>query len=565
MMQPRTLFHRYACLTAVLTFCLLIAGALVTSTGSGLAVPDWPLSYGTWLPPMVGGILYEHGHRMIAAFVGLLIIGLAVWCARVESRRWVKRLAAAALGAVIVQGVLGGLTVLLLLPPQISIAHACLGQTVFCLVISVALCTSAGWQARRAQRLPQTAPSLRTLASGALVLTFAQLALGAVIRHTGHVVPLHIAGALALLLTTGWFAAVARRTSEPVIRWGAGRLVLLVIAQMLLGLTIFTHHGSVALRTGHVALGALVLAQAVALAWEIFPRTHQPARATLLADVLELTKARLSLLVLITTAVGFWIGLRPGDSLGRLLPVLLGTALVIGGANALNQWLEREPDALMERTKRRPIPAGRVAPETARRWGLLCAFGGTLLLSLTVNSVSALLALAGLASYVLVYTPMKRRTPLCTLVGAIPGALPPLIGWAGARGTLGAEAWVLFAILFVWQLPHFLALALLHREDYARAGFHMLPLIESGGPTTARQMFLYGMALLPASLCPTVFGLAGPAYFFGALILGLGFLAIAARAAWWRTPRAAWQLFFASVLYLPLLLALMALDRRPLA
>ncbi len=525
-------------------------------------MPDWPLSYGTWFPPMVGGILYEHGHRMIAAFVGLLIIGLAVWCARVEPRRWVKRLSAAALAAVIVQGLLGGLTVLLMLPPQISIAHACLGQTLFCLVLSIALCTSPGWQARRAWPLEPITASLRGVAGGAVLLAAAQLALGAVIRHTGYAVMWHLAGAIALLLVSGWFAFAARSSAEPLVRRGTGRLVLLVGLQIALGLTVFTHRGSVMLRTGHVVLGALVLAQAVALAWEILPRRRSSLRA---ADLLELTKARLSALVLLTTAAGFWIGLRPGDSAVRLLPVLLGTALVVGGANALNQWLEWSLDGRMERTKHRPIPAGRMAPDTARRFGLVCAISGLLALAVAVNGVSALLAACGLISYVYFYTPMKRQTPLCTLVGAIPGALPPLIGWAGARGTLGQEAWALFAILFVWQLPHFLALALLHRADYARAGFRMLPLTESGGLTTARQMLLYGLALLPASLCPTVLGLAGPAYFVGALLLGVGFAAIAARTAWRRTPAAARQLFLASVLYLPVLLALMALDRRPLS
>ncbi|MBI3011457.1 MAG: protoheme IX farnesyltransferase, partial [Candidatus Omnitrophica bacterium] len=165
--------------------------------------------------------------------------------------------------------------------------------------------------------------------------------------------------------------------------------------------------------------------------------------------------------------------------------------------------------------------------------------------------------------YLLVYTPLKRRTPLCTLVGAIPGALPPMIGWAGARHALGVEAWVLFALLFIWQLPHFLALAVLYREDYARAGFPMLPLVEPDGLMTARQTALYGLALLPVSLFPTMIGVAGPAYFYGAIVLSLVFFVMAARTAWRRSRQSARQLFLASVLYLPVLLSLLALDRSP--
>lgn len=282
-----------------------------------------------------------------------------------------------------------------------------------------------------------------------------------------------------------------------------------------------------------------------------------------IADYLELTKPRLSSLVLMTTGVGFWLGLRATDDGWRLAPVLLCTTLVVGGANALNQWSERSLDALMDRTKHRPLPSGRLTPEAACRFGSALSFAGIAGVTVLANPLAGGLAAIGWASYVLVYTPLKRRTPLCTLVGAIPGAIPPMIGWAAARHALGLEAWVLFAILFLWQLPHFLALASLYREDYARAGFRMLPMLEPRGMAAARQTACYGFALLPVSLLPTVCGVAGSWYFCGAAVLGLGLLLLALRAAWLRSPASSRQLFQGSVVYLPILLILLAMNRAP--
>ncbi len=264
--------HRYAVITACATFLLLIAGGLVTSTDSGLAVPDWPLSYGTWFPPMVGGIFYEHGHRMIAATVGLLILILAVWFGRSEPRRWVRRLAYAALGAVILQGLLGGLTVLLLLPPAVSILHACLGQTVFCLVVSLAVCTSPHWvQGTTDANRPS---HLRRLGPLVAVVAYGQLVLGAVVRHTGLALLPHMATAAVLVALVLLLAqqSLQHPTAPAVLRAGSWRLLLLVVGQAALGLTVLAHRSRVDVRTGHVALGALVLAQAVVLVWEIFRR-----------------------------------------------------------------------------------------------------------------------------------------------------------------------------------------------------------------------------------------------------------------------------------------------------
>lgn len=281
-------------------------------------------------------------------------------------------------------------------------------------------------------------------------------------------------------------------------------------------------------------------------------------------DYLELSKARLSALVLFATAVGFWMGLRAPSHWPQLLPVCAGTALVVAGANALNQWLERGWDAQMQRTRARPLPAGRLTPQAARRFGTAASILGLLLLGITGHWLAAALALVGWISYVLLYTPLKRVSPLCTLVGAVPGALPPVIGWAAAQHRLGLEAAALFLIMYVWQLPHFLALAVLYRDDYARAGFPMLPVVDRGDGLTARQLLWYGLALVPLSLFPAVVGMTGRAYFYGALLISGALLSVVVWAAWRRTAQSARTLFRASVLYLPVLLVWLACDRSAL-
>ncbi len=282
-----------------------------------------------------------------------------------------------------------------------------------------------------------------------------------------------------------------------------------------------------------------------------------PSRA---ADFAELAKPRITSLVLVTAAVGFAVGSRGRfDSLAFLV-FMAGTALLCGGASALNHYMERGTDALMERTRRRPIPAGRLRPEEALLFGLGLSAAGLALLAF-VNALTLALGAASLLSYVLAYTPLKRVSSLCTVVGAVPGALPPLMGWAAARGSLGAAGWGLFAILFLWQLPHFLAIGWLYREDYARGGFPMLAVTDQDGASTGRQAVLYATALLPVTLAAGLLAAAGAGYLWGALVLGLAFLACAAAFAWKRTVGAARRLFLASVLYLPLLLGLMVFDR----
>ena len=273
--------HRYAVLTAVATFCLLLAGSLVTSTDSGLAVPDWPLSYGTLFPPMVGGILYEHGHRIIAGIVGLMILVLAVWIWNAQPQRWVRWLGVAAAATVLIQALLGGLTVLLLLPSAVSIAHAMLGQTVFCLTVCLALAASPRW---KEFAVPFTIVEGASLRRGGLILAVlaaAQVLFGAIIRHTGFAVGWHVSNAIVLIWLSGWLARrIKRLRNHAPWLWGhAHRLTMLLGVQIVLGVFVWTHRGMLWLRTAHVAVGALVMAQAVVLAWQLM-RSTAPALST---------------------------------------------------------------------------------------------------------------------------------------------------------------------------------------------------------------------------------------------------------------------------------------------
>lgn len=287
----------------------------------------------------------------------------------------------------------------------------------------------------------------------------------------------------------------------------------------------------------------------------------RPRAASAAADLAELVKARLSLLTLATAMAGFALGVKDSWNWLLLAATLGGTALCAGGAAALNQWWEREHDGLMKRTRQRPLPAGRMTSSDALVAGLVLSVSGVLCLALFANLLSASLAAATIIFYILVYTPLKRVTSLNTIIGAVPGALPPLIGWTAARGSIDAEGLTLFAILFLWQMPHFLAIAWLYREDYAQAGFKMLSEGDESGAVTGRQAVIYSLALLVVSLLPSVFFAYSAVYFYGALVLGVGFTALAGRFAAQGTVPAAKALFLGSIAYLPLLLGLMVLAR----
>jgi protoheme IX farnesyltransferase len=284
--------------------------------------------------------------------------------------------------------------------------------------------------------------------------------------------------------------------------------------------------------------------------------------STAVADRLELTKPRITVMVVFTSLVGFVMA-SPGPlALPLLALALAGTGLVASGAAVLNQVIERDTDALMLRTRERPLAAGRVSPREAIVFGALITGAGLAVLLLGCGALPALVAFATWSSYLFLYTPLKRRTPLATLVGAVPGALPPVIGWTAASGSLEPGAFILFAIVFLWQVPHFLAIAWLYRDDYARGGFPMLPVLDREGSFTARQAIVHSLALLLVSLAPVGAGMAGPLYLGGALLLGVALTAFAVRLLSARDMVAARGLFLASVLYLPALSSLLLAGRR---
>jgi protoheme IX farnesyltransferase len=275
-------------------------------------------------------------------------------------------------------------------------------------------------------------------------------------------------------------------------------------------------------------------------------------------DYYELTKPRMNALVVVTTAVGYFMAVRGGSAdWARLLHTVVGTGLTAAGASVLNQYVEVDLDAKMARTANRPLPSGRVAPIEALAYGVALAMAGVLYLASLVNPLSAALAGLTLVTYVFAYTPLKTRTSLCTVVGAVPGAIPPMIGFAAADGMVSPGAWALFSILFFWQLPHFLAIAILYRDDYASGGMKMLPVLDRNGAFTGRQIVLWSLALIPVSLFPSVVGMTGHGYFLAAAMLGVAFLACAVKCALTGSRPDARRLFLFSIIYLPALLGVM--------
>jgi len=284
------------------------------------------------------------------------------------------------------------------------------------------------------------------------------------------------------------------------------------------------------------------------------------AAMSLLADYLELAKARLGALVVLTALVGYVLGAHGEVSLWVLLATVTGTGLSAFGANILNQWWEVGRDRRMLRTRGRPLPSGRVSRRFAAIWGVLTAIIGILVLALGTNRITTLLSLFVILLYVLVYTPLKVHTPLNTVVGAVCGAVPPMMGWAAATGGLDTGAWILGGILFVWQMPHFLALSWLYREDYARGGFKMLPAVDPEGHVTGRLAFVYAAALLPITAVLSVIGVTGGVFLVASQVVGFGFVALSWIFLRSRSEGAARRLFLASILYLPIVLGLMVTD-----
>ncbi len=278
-------------------------------------------------------------------------------------------------------------------------------------------------------------------------------------------------------------------------------------------------------------------------------------------DYIALTKPRITWLILMSTGVGYFFGARGGWHWLTLLHTIIGTGLIASGTAALNQWYERAADAKMKRTQARPLPSGRLSASNALIFAILISVAGFIELFVAVNALTGWLGLFTLLSYLFIYTPLKQRSPHSTTIGAIPGAMPPLIGYAAASGTLTWDAWILFAILFFWQFPHFYAIAWMYREDYERAGIRMLPVVEPDGESTARRILLYSLILIPISMIPKFLAMTGNLYLVGALALGLFFLYAGVRVSFDRTRQQARRVLLASVVYLPILYGLMLFDR----
>ena len=310
---------------------------------------------------------------------------------------------------------------------------------------------------------------------------------------------------------------------------------------------------------------ALPLGPTVLLA-DVDPEANDPLVAPAVARLpllVSMTKPRLTTLVLVTVATGFLLGARGSASPLTLLWTLVGTGLVAGGAGVWNQIVERDRDSRMRRTANRPLPSGKLGVIEAGGFGLALEVIGLAMLTLGANPLAAIVAAATFALYVLVYTPLKPVSTLNTVVGAIPGALPPVIGWAAATGRLGIEAWALFLVMFLWQFPHFLAIAWIYRDDYARGGHKMLPAFDPTGVMTGRQAALYALALVPAGLLPAAVGMAGAWYFVGAAVLGAFYLRAAVRFWLDVNDASARRLLRASFLYLPMILLLLLLNPLP--
>jgi len=578
-LSPNKWIGRVSILLSVATLFLIFVGGLVTSTDSGLAVPDWPLSYGRIMPPMIGGIFYEHGHRMVAAMVGFLTVFFAFFVTLKESRPFVKLAAWIAVAMVILQGLLGGVTVLFLLPRPVSILHACLAQTFLCLVVALSVWTSRTWQE------PKTIPplisahavSLRHLASTVFLVSYVQLILGAVLRHTGWGVTAHIGGAILVTFLSTWLFLVCKSIKPRITLLSAGSFLLMCLVYTQMGLGLFSYillgHNfhiipipffAVLIITLHVVTGAAILALSVILVLNILrlnSTSSSAAPLTKLSDYFELTKPGITFTAGITALAGFVLGSPENLDLIKLWHTGVGTLLVAAGAGTLNMLIEKETDAKMKRTQKRPLPAGRLKSGEVLFLGTLLSSAALIYLSWTVNLLTATIAGLTLSVYLYIYTPLKKITSLCTTVGAVAGALPPVMGWAAAAGRLGWEVAVLFSILFFWQFPHFFSLAWLYKDDYSKAGLHMLPRIHDNGQITALSIILNCIALFLVSLLPTWIGLTGLLYSVSAFVLGIWLLSASAQFYFSRSSVHARKIFFASLFYIPLLVLSMIFNK----
>ena len=572
--MTRRPLHLFSVLVCCSTWVLLVAGGLVTSTGSGLSVPDWPLSYGQFFPPMIGGIRFEHTHRLIAATVGFLTLGLTILFLKKEKRSWVRSLGVAASIAVLLQAILGGITVKYLLPTAVSVTHACLGQSFFCLLAALALFTSREWETAPATDSFYAA-SFQRLSLTTTLFIYLQLIAGAVVRHTGgRGVEAHLFLAFFILIHVV-FLNVKIFKDRALSKLFLNQILWmdsLIVAQLFLGLGSFIFKiilekapaprlWEVILTTAHQSTGALILANSVLMSLRALRFFRDLKKNASPSEYLELMKPRVTLMALVTTWVGYSLSAAAAMPTQRLWHTLLGAFLIGGGANALNQFLERDVDSKMKRTENRPIPSRRLNAQNVLAFGWAVSLLGMLELVIFVNPLCGILGALVFLTYVFCYTPLKRFTTLNTFVGAVPGALPIVLGYAAGGGREPREATALFLILFLWQLPHFFAIAWFYREDYRRGGLKMLSFEDRNGFETARHIIFYSALLIPATLMPVLLGMAGNLYFWTTLILGTVFLIFSVLLSKGELSQSK-KFISASIYYLAFVMLFLVVDKR---
>ncbi|HVZ74653.1 MAG TPA: heme o synthase [Polyangia bacterium] len=584
------LVHRFAIATAFATYLLILIGGLVHGTGSSLACPDWPTCYGTMMPKMEGGVLVEHSHRLAAGLVGILTVTLAVLVFRSASpeARKLRPFAALGVSLYVVQALLGGITVLLRLPTPVSTAHTATSLLFFTNFVYMAV-RSRPAPAVAAPRASLSGPAV-TLATISAVAVYFQMVLGGLVRHSGAAlactdVPLcrgevwPVAHPTVLIQALHRLNALVTATlvaASSVVTWratrGRGRgdlralavvAPVLVLVQIGLGVRAVQTFLDLATVEAHLAVATALLATQVLVVLRGRPDVAPGAwSSSWFAELVRLAKPRITGLVIVTFLGGMW--LAPGTiDHWRVIMSLVGTVLLVAGANAFNMIMERDVDPLMERTRDRPLPRGTVSPEAALVFASVLACASVPLLFLGGNLLTGLLGLLALGSYVGVYTPMKRRSNAALFVGAIPGAAPPLMGWTAVTGHIDAPALVLFAILFLWQIPHFLAIAIYRARDYAAAGFKVLPAAISERATRF-TIVGFSIVLVAATVLLEPLRVAGVRYmgaatFLGAVLVGWG--AAGFRRGNAETRTWARSLFLFSIVYLTLLFVALALDR----
>ncbi len=597
-MGPATPTAALAAATAVATFGLILVGGLVHGTGSSLACPDWPLCYGSLLPEMKGGVAVEHSHRLAAGAVALLTIVLAVVLHRAppggdqparERARALRSVGWLAVVLVLVQAGLGGLTVLLRLPTTVSTLHTATSLLFFLTVLYLAVRTRPSGVGPAAAQA--SSPRVARYALVSTIVVLFQMILGGLVRHSGAalactdlplcrgslwpdayvVVHIHVLHRLGGLVVAGVVIASSVVTfrgwkGRPWLRALAVVGPVLVLGQVALGVAAVMTFLRLVVVEAHLGVATALLATQAAITLAARPAMFAPSAGgrrpwtATAADLIRLTKPRITMLVAVTFTGGMW--LAPGSiERWRAIMALVGTVLVVGAANALNMFLERDVDGLMERTRDRPLPQGRISPEASLGLGTAMASIALPLIFLGANGLTGVLATIAFLSYVGVYTPMKRTSPAALFVGAIPGAAPPLMGWTAVTGKLDAPGLVLFAILFLWQIPHFLAIAIYRSDDYQRAGFKVLPDAQSH-LATRLHIVAFSVILVASTILLQPLNVAGTIYLASAALLGAAFvgwglagLRRAAARAWARS------LFLASIVYLTLLFAALIVDR----